>query len=320
MAECFLKGCQNGRNATVVDAGLSSVLTEINIEDMLNAWGLGQAHLGRGVWRAIAQPAARDFAREMIRFDAVVGSDGLRRGGETLCRRYTGGVRVAGLEHVPIRGPLLLLANHPGLCDTVALFAVIPRDDLRVIALDRPFLRALPHTARRLYLLPDEVSERVGITRAVARFIRDGGAALTFPAGHIEPDPLVLPGAVKSLGEWSKSIGIFVRLVPDVSIVVAMVGGVYELAALRNPLTRLRRQPKDRELLAAALQLAWRPYQRNVVHVAFAPPLHAADLLSQYADPARIAQAITDAARGLLDDWPTEWQTEVRKRGSPLPR
>jgi hypothetical protein len=129
-----------------------------------------------------------------------------------------------------------------------------------------------------------------------------------------------LPGAVKSLGEWSKSIGIFVRLVPDVSIVVAMVGGVYELAALRNPLTRLRRQPKDRELLAAALQLAWRPYQRNVVHVAFAPPLHAADLLSQYADPARIAQAITDAARGLLDDWPTEWQTEVRKRGSPLPR
>jgi hypothetical protein len=225
-------------------------------------------------------------------------------------------VRVAGLEHVPRRGAALFLANHPGLCDTTALFAAIPRDDLRVIAADRPFLRGLPHTAQYLDLLPEgETADgdigRASVARAVARHLRRGGAALTFPAGQIEPDPLVLPGAEASLDKWSESVGLFTRLVPRAQIVVVIVGRVYTPAVLRNPLTRLRRQAKDRELLAAALQLAWRRYQHNVIEVVFAPSLRAADLLAQDGDPARITQAITDRARQVLAHWPTEWRTIV---------
>jgi 1-acyl-sn-glycerol-3-phosphate acyltransferase len=274
-------------------------------------WGLNQARLGRRLLRALARPPSAEFARQMCAFDEAVAVGGLRAGGAMLCRRYAGGVRAAGLEHVPTEGPALILSNHPGLCDTVALFAAIPRRDLRVIALDRPFLRALPNTARHLDLLPDDANARAGVTRAVARYLRDGGAALTFPAGHIEPDPLTLPGAEASLDAWSESIGLFTRLVPQMTIVVAMVGGVYTPAALRNPLTGLRRRRADRELLAAALQLAWRPYQRNVIDVAFAAPLRAAGLLARDSDPVRITRAITDRARQVLVNWPAEWSTVV---------
>jgi hypothetical protein len=289
-------------------------LCEINIDDLLGAWGLGKVRRGRRVLRALARPPSAEFARQMCRFDAAVGTDGLQAGGALICQRYTGGVRAAGRERIPREGAALFLANHPGLCDTVALFAAISRPDLRVIALDRPFLRALPETSRYLDLLPDDLDGRAGVTRAIARYLRAGGAALTFPAGEIEPDPLALPGAVESLDSWSESIGAFTRLVPQASIVVAMVGGVYDPKVLRHPLTRLRRRRADRELLAAAMQLAWSRYQGHPIDVVFAPPLSAADLLSKDRDPARITRAVTDVAQRVLERWPESWETVVPGR------
>jgi hypothetical protein len=102
-----------------------------------------------------------------------------------------------------------------------------------------------------------------------------------------------------------------VRLVPGASIVVAMVGGVYDPRVLRHPLTRLRRRRADRELLAAALQLARRRYQGHPIDVLFAPPLAAAELLARDRDAARITRAVTDRARQALEAWPTEWETIV---------
>jgi hypothetical protein len=293
-------------------------LLEINVDDLLNAWGVGQVRPGRKLLRALARPSSAEFARQMCRFDEVVGQEGLQAAGALLCERYSGGVRSAGLENLPREGSVLVLANHPGLCDTVALFATIARQDVCVIALDRPFLRALPLTSRFLKLLPDDVPGRAGVTRAVARHLRSGGAALTFPAGEIEPDPLSLPGANDSLDSWSESIGSFVRLVPGASIVVAMVGGVYDPRVLRHPLTRLRRRRADRELLAAALQLAWRRYQRHPIDVAFGPPLSAAELLARDRDPGRITRAVTARARQVLENWPTVWETVVAGPGVEL--
>jgi hypothetical protein len=290
-------------------------LIEINVDDLLAAWGLAQVRLGRGLLRWLARPPSAEFARQMRRFDEVVGVAGLMAGGALLCQRYAGGVRAAGLEHVPREGPVLLLANHPGLCDTAALFAAISRPDLCVIALDRSFLRALPHTLRYLLLLPDDLDGRAGVTRAAARHLRDGGAALTFPAGQIEPDPLALPGAVESLASWSESIGAFTRLVPEASIVVALVGGVYDPTVLRHPLTWLRRRHADRELAAAALQLAWRRYQGHPIDVVFAAPISAAELLVEDRDPVRITRAVTDVARHVLENWPDRWDTVVPRSG-----
>lgn len=249
----------------------------------------------------LSRTAAETFARDVIAYDDAVGAGGWQAGGATLVKRYAGGLQVAGAENILGEGPTLILSNHPGLTDSVALFASIPRNDLRLIALDRPFLRALPHTWSRIFYLPDDPTQRASVTRAAAHYIKQGGAVLTFPAGHIEPDPLIQTGAIESLASWSGSIGLFARLVPQMKIVVAIVGAVLLEEAQRNPLTKLRRSKKDQELLGAALQIIWRPYQRNVVRVAFAPPLLASDLLKANPDPVAVTQAVTHSAKQLIE-------------------
>lgn len=283
-------------------------LTEINTDDLLSAWGLHEVRFGRRLLRwLVRRPTAR-FAREIIEFDEKVGASGLKGGSTWLMGRYTGGVEVSGLEYVPENGPLLMLGNHPGLSDTIALFSILPRTDVRVLALDRPFLKALPNTRQRLWMLPDDINARAGATRAAARYIRDGGAVATFPAGRIEPDPLTQAGAIPFLANWSDSIGLFARLAPEMMIVVALIGGVANPKALYHPLTRLRRTPEGQELVGSSLQLIWKPYQNNVVKIAFAPPLHAGSLLAEKGGMDGVNQAVRDTARHLLENWPSEWQ------------
>ncbi len=111
--------------------------------------------------------------------------------------------------------------------------------------------------------------------RAAARHLRGGGAVLTFPAGRIEPDPAVLPGAAAALDRWSSSADLFARLAPNLAVVPVVVSGVISPSALRIPVTRLRRQERDREWLAATLQMLV-PALRNVeVRVEFGRPVHA---------------------------------------------
>jgi hypothetical protein len=67
-------------------------------------------------------------------------------------------------------------------------------------------------------------------------------------------------------------------------------------AALRNPLTLLRRKKEDREWLAATLQMMT-PALRNVTtRLAFGQPIRVEDL----SDTA-LSQAVQEEARGLIE-------------------
>jgi putative hemolysin len=205
-------------------------------------------------------------------------------------------MEVEGRENVPREGPLLLAANHPGLGDSLALFATTPRTDLRVVAAERPLLEALPNTSRYLLTVAEASPGRFGLVRTATRHLRDGGAVLTFPGGRIEPDPAVLPGAVEALDRWSASVDLFARLVPGLAIIPVIVSGVLSPAALRNPLTRLRRRKEDREWLAATLQMMT-PALRNVTtRVAFGQPVRARDSSGR-----AISQAVQEEARRLIE-------------------
>lgn len=251
------------------------ILTRICTEDLLCAFGLGGLRRGRRPLELLSRIPARRLARQVATYDGIVGESGLGAGGAWALEQMSRRAEVEGQENVPHEGPLLLVANHPGLADTVALFATIPRQDLRVVAAERPFLDALPNTSRHLLTVPETSPGRFGLLRAATRHLRGGGAVLTFPGGRIEPDPAVLPGAAEALEHWSASVDLFARLTPELTIVPAVVSGVLSPTALRNPLTLVRRQPRDRQWLAATLQMLT-PALRNVsTRVEFGRPVRA---------------------------------------------
>lgn len=274
-------------------------LTRINTNDLLKAFGLEQVQWGRQWLAALCWWPARQFAHKIVRYDALVGQAGLRAGGQWALQAFDAPLRVIGQGHVPSAGPVLLLANHPGMTDTVALFASIPRPDLRVIAARRPFLNTLPHTSDRLIYVNEHAHSNLAAIRAVTAHLRNGGALLTFPAGHIEPDPAVLPGARASLQDWSESIALFARLAPATQIVPVLVSGVLSTRAQRTPLRLLRRTKKDQEWLAATLQIMIPAYRPACVQVAFGPPLLASKLLDN--KTVSLMHAVTAAMRALIE-------------------
>jgi hypothetical protein len=263
-------------------------LTWLNVADARSAFGLGDRAPLRGLADVALRVPARRFARQLRALDAAVGESGLRAGGGWICAQLCAGVELRG-PAPPARGPLLVVANHPGLLDAAALFSAIPRDDLRVLAIARPFLRALPHIAARLFAVGATPAARTAAVRAAARHLRAGGALLTFPAGRIEPDPLRAAGAAESVASWSASVDLLARLAGDVTVTTMIVGGVLSPAALGHPLVRLRRDEADRRWLAAIIQLMLPALRGNVVRVQRGGPVaaHGRPLSAAVADEAR---------------------------------
>jgi glycerol-3-phosphate O-acyltransferase / dihydroxyacetone phosphate acyltransferase len=135
-------------------------------------------------------------------------------------------VDVAGLEHVPHDGPLIVAANHQnGLIDPMLLLAALPRP-LRPLAksglfrhpIIAPFLRlarALP-----VYRRQDgggDTADNALTFRAVSEALAHGGAILIFPEGVSQPEPTLMTlrtGAARLLLEAEASGAPPVTLLP----------------------------------------------------------------------------------------------------------
>jgi len=230
-----------------------NVLTDINLDDLVASFGWEDRPKLAWILRAMFVGPARKFARQTLDFDDAIRSIGLVGAARQTLRFFVRDVRIFS-DPLPA-GPFLALSNHPGMVDTLALFSALNRRDLKIIAIERPFLRALPNISDRLYYVNDDPSRRMTLIRQVSAHLHSGGAALTFPAGEIEPDPNVYPGAVDALQDWTDSVGFFVRIAPETAILPVIVRGVLWDKTARHPLTRLKKGREERERLAAALQL-----------------------------------------------------------------
>ena len=189
------------------------------------------------------------------------------------------------------------------MTDTISLFAAINRSDLNIMALHRPFLGSLVNVTHNLFYISDEASERMRAVRQVSAHLKNGSAALTFPAGAIEPDPTVYPGALDSLNNWTDSAGVFLRFAPQTKIVPVLVSGVIWEKTARHWLTRLKRTRVEREKLAAALQLLamiTRNARPTTVHVRFAKPITLDEVGST--ESQAIHQVVIERMRGLIQN------------------
>jgi hypothetical protein len=230
-----------------------NALTDINLDDLVASFGWEDRTRLAWILRAMFIGPARKFARQTLDFDDAIRRIGLVDAARQTLRYYVRDMRIFSAP-LPA-GPILALSNHPGMVDTLALFSALNRRDLKIIAIERPFLRALPNISDRLYYVNDDPSRRMTLIRQVSAHLHSGGAALTFPAGEIEPDPNVYPGAVDALQDWTDSVGFFVRITPETAILPVLVRGVLWDKTARHPLTHLKKGREERERLAAALQL-----------------------------------------------------------------
>ena len=271
-------------------------LVEINLTDFCASLGIKR----RPIHDLLFRWPARRFARQVLEFDRRVGAHGLRAASQWICAHMIGPIDVRGATPVPAHGPVLIVSNHPGLSDTVNLFASIARDDLRVVASRRPFLLALENTSAYMVYVEEDAGKRMSAFRSVVGELKAGRAALTFPAGKIEPDPAVRKAdAVTSLKTWGESIGLLVRLLPNLAVVPAIVSGIYWPSIYDHPLVRRRADWTERDRLAAALQIIAAGIRRKTVNLAFGPALPAREL-AQLGDAATITRAIAQAAQRLM--------------------
>lgn len=262
-------------------------------DDLLRGFGLDRA---MPVLGGLARRLVRPFVDDVAAMDAALASGGYGAAAEGLLAHYAGPVSFRGLEHVPPDGPLVVAANHPGTVDVPALWRLLAaRADLRIIALDRPILRSLPHLSERLISVSRASGGRSGVVRKVTDHLRAGRAILTFPAGTIEPDPaLRLTDALDSVAGWSPSVELFVQRVPEAVVLPVALSGVISARMLATPVARWRRTAEDRELTAATLQVLVR--DRSIAPVVSAgEPLRAAEL-GELRDV--MARLVRDSARG----------------------
>jgi hypothetical protein len=256
------------------------ILTQINLDDLISSFGWqNQPFLARLLRRMFISPPQK-FAHQMVEFDSAIHTHGLVGASRLTARNYVDDIRVFGCEHIPASG-FLALSNHPGMSDALSLFISLNRPDLKIIALNRPFLNALPNMSRQLAYVTEDSGARFTLIRKVSAHLRTGGAALTFPAGHIEPDPDIRDGAVESLCSWTDSVGVFIRMAPETPVLPVLVRGVIRRKTARHPFTYLKRAREEREKLAAALQLlAHVMFKQKDVHVRvqIGKPIYAKDL------------------------------------------
>ena len=78
---------------------------------------------------------------------------------------------------------------------------------------------------------------------------------MIFAHGEVEPDPEFMPGASESIADWSSSIEIMLRKVPQTRVVIAICSGVFLPQFIHHPLTKIRHDPAARQKLAEFLQV-----------------------------------------------------------------
>ena len=228
------------------------------------------------VVRRLIGLAADQVAGRFVTYDRALGEAGVRLGSTWIVREATGGLAVEGRGHVPTHGPLLVVANHPGLSDAVALLAALGRDDTWIVAASYPFLRALRLASRHFLFVSEDRADRLSVFRGIVSRLRAGETVVVFPAGGIELDPdLSRVAALASLPTWSRSIGLLARLAEGTLVVPAAVRGVVSRSAFDHPLARRRGVLKERQRMATLLQLALPAYRANRVSISFGLPIAA---------------------------------------------
>jgi hypothetical protein len=257
--------------------------------------------------RSLLEPfvwfSAHRFAGMMAKFDNNISQYGLRQALSEFVTPFVRDVVIEGSDHIPQDGPLLIVSNHPGAIDGIAIGASLPRDDLCAIATSFPLLQRLPSASQRCIFIDPHAPVNLAGVRSTISHLESGGAVLIFPSGRVEPDPAILPNAREALQNWSPSIELFLRKVPETQVLVTIVSGVLSPIFLHNPLIRMWSGVRDplaiAEVTQVITQMILKKGFRMTPKISFDIPRTVEELRREYES---VYQSILEKAGNLMVD------------------
>lgn len=167
---------------------------------------------------------------------------------------FSDGLVVNNQGAIPVYGPLLVVANHPGLADILGVVASLKREDVKIVAQQKGFMRVLRNINRHILTIEPDSTFKLNVIREVIHALKDGMAVIIFPSGSLEPDPAIVPGAVESLQAWSDSIGVFLNKVPETQLLPLLVSNILTEKAWNSRFAKLGRNQKRRQQFASVVQ------------------------------------------------------------------
>jgi hypothetical protein len=285
------------------EADAGTLTRELVAEVLWRGAGVRPGSLAAVLLSPLIRRPLRPFCEIVAGFDERVAADGFRPALDWLLPHFVDRVTTAGEHALPLTGPLLIAANHPGTCDAIAIAASVARDDLRILAARIPFLDRLPATRANLLFTSPDPHERMSAIWSAIRHLRAGGAVLMFPSGGLDPDPSFMHGLEAGLATWSGSVETILRRASGARFVPAIVSGVLLPRYMRHVFTRRIRARRDRQRVAEYLQVIRQTARRSRLkvspHITFGEALTLDQLGTSDAAPSAAA-AITSHARVVL--------------------
>ncbi len=259
-----------------------SELRKALLDEVVRAVGLPVCDF----WRKLVEltlwvPLTR-FSRFGSHVDELVCKHGFSKAIDLGLKILVEDIKVLTDVNVPATGPLLVVSNHPGTYDALCLAAKLPRDDVKIVSSNIPFLKKLKNVNQHFLFGSVDSYVRMLVIRNAIRHLEKGGAVIIFPSGHMDPDPSCMPGAVEALDEWLKSIEIFIKKVPETVVQVAIVSHVLNPRYLSSPITKVRKGRRERQRIAEFIQVLKQMVNKRkfnqIPQVSFAPPFSLSEI------------------------------------------
>jgi hypothetical protein len=290
-------------------------LSQYLIDEIIMAFGLKKTTGSRRLFTFLLNKVTTRLATICVMTDRKIATDGFPVAAGWMARHWVREVRTRGAASVPATGPLLVVSNHVGAYDILVVPSQINRRDVKIIASDSPFFKNLRNASRQMIYASADPGSRMAAARQGVAHLREGGALLLFGTGLIDPDPEVYPHAELAVGNWSPSIDLFLRQVPQTQLIISILSGIVMPRWAHSPLTWLRRVEWQKRRIAEygqVMEQLFFPGKPNISpSMTIAPPIDV-DELHRESGAKSVLPAVITHGKALLVDH-VNWVSSQKK-------
>jgi len=302
-------------NSTSFVRSIQSAITD----EIFFALGMGRRGILRRMLGWTFALPTRKFARYMAAVDEVMAISGPPAGCRVMMDALGVEIEARGQSNISRSGPVLLLANHPGAYDSMAIGSLMPRPDLHAIVSKTRLYQVLPNLREYVHMVSKAGRDRMLALRGALDHLQRGGLLLQFGSGLIEPDPATDPIGDDVFAKWSSSLEIILRKVQGLIVVPTITSHVLLKRFRDHPLAKLRPEGLDRRRLAEFIQIIQQLcFPKSVkahARISFGAPFRLADLKPEK-EGRRVMPAVISRMKADLSEhlaWVGEGRTPTRE-------